>query len=96
MEETAYLQFVYLSDHEGGLIGGTTEFNTQDGQEIKIITPKNGYCCCFDPKILHRGSEVLNGIKYSIVIVFNDNKKGKTEFEKDSIGKKNIIINSQI
>ena len=85
------ISIIYLSDQDDGLVGGSTEFNLQNGQEIKIITPKNGYCCCFDPKILHRGSKVISGTKYSLVIVFNLNNKIETEFEKKSMGQKKLI-----
>jgi hypothetical protein len=85
------VSIIYLSDNNDGLIGGATEFNFQNGQEIKIITPKNGYCCCFDPKILHKGARVIDGNKYSLVIVFNANNKIKTEHETNSMGQKKLI-----
>jgi hypothetical protein len=81
---------IYLSDFEDGLVGGETEFKNQDYQKIQIITPKKGYCCCFDPKIIHRGSKVNKGIKYTLVVVFNENET-KTEFEKKTMGEKKII-----
>lgn len=81
------VSIIYLSDISDGLVGGFTEFNINDN--VQKIIPKKGYCCCFDPHILHRGSEVIEGIKYSIVIVFNN--KGQTEYEINSLGDKKII-----
>lgn len=91
MDGRNLIAIIYLSDYNDGLIGGETEFNFQNGKEISIIKPKNGYCCCFDPKILHKGSKVISGIKYSLVIVFNSNSRIKTEYEIKSMGQKKII-----
>lgn len=59
---------LYLSDNEShGLEGGETEFMCEE--EIITIKPKIGTVLLFDPKIIHQGTEVTAGIKYSLLVI---------------------------
>lgn len=66
--ERALSSLLYLND---GLIGGNTEFVI--GDEIIEIEPKAGNFVLFDPKIIHRGAEVVSGIKYTLLVIHQTN-----------------------
>ena len=62
---TSYFTFmVYLNDD---FKGGNTSFahvETDDGEINFVIEPKMGTAVFFQHKVLHRGDEVTNGVKY--------------------------------
>jgi predicted 2-oxoglutarate/Fe(II)-dependent dioxygenase YbiX len=55
---------LYLNDVEEG---GETDF-VQDDEIISVI-PQAGNLVIFDADVIHRGNKVINGIKYTLLII---------------------------
>ncbi|CAG7581063.1 MAG: 2OG-Fe(II) oxygenase superfamily protein [uncultured marine phage] len=54
---------IYLNEDYDG---GETAFKDPGQEDFVSLTPKTGMGCMFIHKKLHRGNEVLDGIKYAI------------------------------
>jgi prolyl 4-hydroxylase len=54
---------IYLN---GGLVGGSTLFLSDDSRESTAVVPEAGRVLVFDHPLVHEGEKVMEGIKYAI------------------------------